>query len=156
RVWISTSGGVGYLEKSEFTSINGAPGGNVHDIVEDNERNLWIANQSGLIQLSPGSTAQQMPWNRLGHKDYGYALALDPSGRGLWVGFFEGGITYFIDDQVRASYAAADGLGQGLVSSLRVDRDGSLWATTQGGLSRIKNGRVATLNGKNGLPCDAV
>jgi signal transduction histidine kinase len=37
-----------------------------------------------------------------------------------------------------------------------LDRDGTLWAATQGGLSRIKDGHVATLTGKNGLPCDAV
>ena len=36
------------------------------------------------------------------------------------------------------------------------DRDGSLWAATENGLSRIKNGRVATLTTANGLPCNAV
>ena len=40
---------------------------------------------------------------------------------GLWLGFFEGGIAYFSDGQVRASYSAADGLGEGHVSDLRLD-----------------------------------
>jgi signal transduction histidine kinase len=31
-----------------------------------------------------------------------------------------------------------------------------LWAATEGGLSRVKNGQVATLTSKNGLPCDTV
>ena len=35
-------------------------------------------------------------------------------------------------------------------------QDGTLWAATEGGLSRLKNGRVATLTSKNGLPCDTV
>jgi signal transduction histidine kinase len=65
-------------------------------------------------------------------------------------------VAYFKDAHVRASYGAADGLGRGLVSDLRIDRDGTLWAATEGGLSRLKNGRIATLTGKNGLPCDAV
>src|SRR5262249_33735603 len=30
------------------------------------------------------------------------------------------------------------------------------WAATEGGLSRLKNGRIATLTSKNRLPCDAV
>ena len=70
--------------------------------------------------------------------------------------FREGGVAYFKDGQVRASYAAADGLGEGRVDDLQLDRDGTLWAATEGGLSRVKNGRVATLTSKNGLPCDTV
>ncbi len=70
--------------------------------------------------------------------------------------FFQGGVAYFKDGQVRASYTAADGLGEGRVNDFRLDQDGTLWAATEGGLSRLKNGRVATLTSKNGLPCDAV
>ena len=80
----------------------------------------------------------------------------DPVQGGLWLGFFQGGVAYFKDGQVRASYAAADGLGEGRVNGLQLDRDGTLWAATEGGLSRVKNGRVATLTSRNGLPCDAV
>jgi signal transduction histidine kinase len=32
----------------------------------------------------------------------------------------------------------------------------ALWAATEGGLSRVKDGRVSTLNSRNGLPCDSV
>ena len=48
------------------------------------------------------------------------------------------------------------GLGKGHVAGLRIDRDGAVWAGTEGGLSRIKDGRIATLTTKNGLPCDAI
>src|SRR5262249_50712151 len=34
--------------------------------------------------------------------------------------------------------------------------NGGLWASTESGLSRIKDGRVATLTSNNGLPCDEV
>src|SRR5262249_50099501 len=50
----------------------------------------------------------------------------------------------------------ADGLGEGRVNSLRLGRSGALWAATEGGLSRLKDGRIATLTSKNGLPCDTV
>ena len=99
---------------------------------------------------------QQISWARLGHKESASALAADPLRGGLWLGFFEGGIAYFSDGQVRASYSAADGLGEGHVSDLRLDDDGTLWAATEGGLSRLKDGRIATLRSSNGLPCDAV
>ena len=84
------------------------------------------------------------------------SLLADPVQGGLWLGFPHGGVAYFKDGQVRASYASADGLGEGRVDGLQLDRDGALWAATEGGLSRMKNGRVATLTSKNGLPCDAV
>ncbi len=76
----------------------------------------------------------------------------------MWLSFWQdGGVLYFKDGQVRASYAAADGLGKGHVPGLQLDRDGALWAATEeGGLSRIKDGRITTLTSKNGLPCDTI
>jgi hypothetical protein len=83
-------------------------------------------------------------------------LLTDPLQGGVWLGFVDGGVAYFKDGHTRASYKVADGVGEGRVMGLQLDRDGALWAATQGGLSRIKGGRVATLTGKNGLPCDTV
>src|SRR5262249_17947808 len=81
----------------------------------------------------------------------------DPSRAGIWIGFFLGGIAYFEDGHISASYAVSDGLGEGRVGRFRFDPDGTVWVATEGGgLSRIKNGRVATLTSKNGLPCDVV
>ena len=157
QIWISTNAGVGYLENDRFAPISGVPGGPVHGIAQDKAGNLWIANQeSGLFRLSARSEVQQIPRDRLRHKDNASALAADPVQGGLWLGFFNGGIEYFRDGEVRASFGAADGLGEGRVSRFRFDPDGTVWAATEGGLSRLKNGRIATLTGKNGLPCDAV
>jgi signal transduction histidine kinase/ligand-binding sensor domain-containing protein len=156
RIWVSTTHEFGYLENDRFVSQKGVPGGVVYSIAEDTAGNLWIANKDlGLIHLLRGGRVQQIPWAGLGHKDHAMALAVDPLRGGLWVGFYQGGIAYFTDSQVRASYSAADGLGEGRVNDLRFDADGTLWAGTEGGLSRLKNGRVATLSSKNGLPCDS-
>ena len=46
---------------------------------------------------------------------------------------------------------------KGPVAALRLDRDGAVWAATQnGGVSRIKDGRITTLTTRNGLPCDRI
>ncbi len=157
RTWVSTRRGFGYLQKDTFTSISGIPGEPVHGIAEDSAGNLWVAEQkSGLFRLSPRSEVQQIPWAGLGHQDFAYALVADPVNGGLWLGFFRGGIAYFNDGGIRAWYGAADGLGEGPVSDLRLDPDGALLAATEGGLSRLKSGHVATLSSKNGLPCDGV
>jgi PAS domain S-box-containing protein len=157
RIWVSTLGGVGYLENGRFITVSGVPGGPMYSIVEDRARNLWIATLNlGLLHLLNGSLVQRIPWARLGHKDFADALAVDPVRGGFWLGFYNGGVAYFADGQIRASYAVADGLGEGRVTSLQFDHDGTLWAATEGGLSRLKNGRIATLTSKNGLPCDEV
>ena len=157
RIWVSTLGGVGYLENDRFIPVSGVPGGNVFGIAEDNGGNLWIANQNlGLFRLLHDSVVEHIPWAKLGHKDPPKALAVDPGQGGLWLGFYLGGVVYFADGQVRALYTASDGLGEGTVNRFRFDQDGTVWAATEGGLSRLKNGRLATLTSKNGLPCDAV
>ena len=158
RIWVSTLGGVGYLGNNRYVSVSGVPVGSVvRSIAEDTTGNLWLANAiHGLIQLRGDSVVQQIPWARLGRKDFGSALAADPLKGGLWIGFFQGGVAYFKDGQVRASYAGADGLGEGNVYDLKFGPDGALWAATEGGLSRLKNGRVSTLTSRSGLPCDTV
>ena len=54
------------------------------------------------------------------------------------------------------SAVVADGLGGGRVSDLQLGSDGAVWAATDGGLSRVKDGHVTTLTTRNGLPCGVV
>jgi len=157
RIWVSTPAAFGYLENDRFVPFPALPGGAVLSMAQDVAGNLWVANErSGLFRLSPGNGVRQIPWPQLGHNDHASVLAADRKQGGLWIGFFLGGIAYFADGQVRASFTAADGLGAGRVSDFKLDDDGILWISTEGGLSRLKNGRVATLTSKNGLPCDTV
>jgi len=156
-MWVSTFQGIGYLENDQFVSISGVPGGVVRSLAEDTAGNLWVASQdAGLLRVSPAHDVRQMSWATLGHKDFAVTLAADGLQGGLWLGFYQGGIAHLADGQVRASYAAANGMGEGFVGHLRFDQDGVLWAATEGGLSRVKNGRVVTLTSKSGLPCDTV
>jgi signal transduction histidine kinase/ligand-binding sensor domain-containing protein len=158
RVWVSTLDGIGFVENDRYTVQSGVPGRNaVHAIAEDTDGTLWFANQSdGLFRVSRDGATRQISWASLGRKDFATALVGDPARRGVWVGFQDGGVVHFHDGRVRATYTVTDRLGEGRVNSLRVDRDGALWAATEGGLSRLHNGRMATLTSRNGLPCDAV
>ena len=159
RVWLSTTRGVGYLENDHFVAVSAVPGGQTRAIVEDGRKALWIANgEAGLFRLGrDGRDVEQTSWALLKRQDLVSAVAADPSGNGLWFGFFRGSITHFADGQVRVSYGTADGLAEGRVSALYADpAGGTLWVATDSGLSRLKNGRLATMNRRNGLPCDAV
>jgi ligand-binding sensor domain-containing protein/signal transduction histidine kinase len=157
RIWVCTLREFGYLENGRFNSIKSVPGGNVLSIVQDAAGDLWMAYERlGLFRISPPAQVRQAPWAALGHKDYASILTPDHSPGGLWIGFFQGGIAYLADGKVRASYTTADGLGEGRVGGILFDHEGTLWASTEGGLSRLKNNRFTTLTSKNGLPCDTV
>jgi signal transduction histidine kinase len=112
--------------------------------------------QAGLARVRDGRLVEQIPWSTFGRSQQ--AKMLLAAHGGVWVGFwFEGGVSYHRDRRVLESYTAAAGLSKGNVASFRLDADGALWVATQdGGVSRIKDGRIATLTSRNGLPCDAV
>jgi signal transduction histidine kinase/ligand-binding sensor domain-containing protein len=157
RVWLGSQTGLGFLDGARFVSVGGVPGGYIDSIAEDRQGNLWVAHRdAGLLRLSSDLKAQRVPWPNSGKAGPWWRIAIDPVDGSLWLGSFAGGVVQLVDGAVRASYSDADGLGKGSVYGVRVAADGTVWAATRGGLSRIRAGRIATLNGKNGLPCDAV
>jgi len=100
---------------------------------------------------------EQIPWSALGRHENASVIAADREQVGLWLGFRDGGVSYFKDRQLRPSYTTANGLAEGDVAGLQLDREGTLWAATEGGgVSRLKDGHIATLTSRNGLPCDKI
>lgn len=157
RIWVSRIGSVEYFDHGRFQRAPGLPDLFGPSIVGGQSGTQWISDQRrGLFRLFRGGVVEQVPWAKLREKSVPTALKPDLSVGGLWLGFLDGRVSYFKDGQLRASYGGAQGLGEGPVSGLQFDRDGALLASTEGGLSRIKDGIVATLNGKNGLPCNSV
>src|SRR5271157_4747793 len=156
RLWAFTSRGLVSFEHGKFTPVTGVAGGRVHAMAGDSAGNLWLSEDRGLLHLRDGRIVEDVPWSRLGAKRTSLTLLASPEPGGVWIGSsLDSGIIYFKDGEIRQSYQA-NGLAEGKVGSLSLDRDGALWAATAGGLSRIKNGHVATLNSRNGLPCDSV
>ena len=163
RLWIAaTRGGVGYLDNGRFARAPNVAEGIVDSLAADTSGDLWIAHrEQGLLRLSDGEV-QAIAWAEisrdagLGREDSAFRLAVDPERGGLWLGFRFGGLAYFADGKARAAYTAVDGLGEGQVRQVRVDDEGVVWAATEGGLSRLDGGRIATLSGRHGLPCDTV
>src|SRR5262249_53525461 len=90
RIWVSTFGGIGYLENDSFNSVSGIPGGGAMlSVVQDKAGNLWVDNEKlGLFELYRDGEMQQITWAALGHKDHASVLAADPLQGGIWIGFF--------------------------------------------------------------------
>jgi len=157
RLWVASLAGIGYLENSRYTAIQGIAAGRFVDaMTEDAAGNLWIAHDMlGLIRISQDQKIQIYPLQQLGLQSVISRLVADPRG-GLWLGLRAGGIAHFADGRVRETFSDADGLARGRIYSLRMDPADTLWVGAEGGLSRIKSARIATLDSSSGLPCDSV
>jgi len=157
RIWVTSRDGAAWLENGRYHHARGVPIGPAIAIIADKHGGVWMAYPSdGLFHVVEGRVIESVPWPKLGPDPRVSAIMPDPVTDGLWLGFLNGGIAYFKDGQVGISLDSKNGLGGGTVWSLQIDQEGTLWAATEGGLSRVKDGRVATLTTKNGLPCDAV
>jgi signal transduction histidine kinase/ligand-binding sensor domain-containing protein len=157
RIWAASSDGLAYFENGRFAAAARLPVGTKYAIVADRAGDIWLSQNQGLARLTGGRVVEQFPWSALSSDAAAWVLAADLERGGLWLGFASSaGVAYFKDGQIRESYTAALGLGEGRVTDLQVDRDGTLWASTYGGLSLIRSGTVATLSIKNGLPCNTV
>ena len=115
RLWAGSREGVFYFDHGRFVRVPGLPGGNIFSIAGDGHGKVWISNlDQGLLYSTPEGAVQRIPWARFGH-NYAVALLPDRLQGGLWLGFFDGGIAYLKDGQIRSSYNAAEGLGNGAV-----------------------------------------
>jgi signal transduction histidine kinase/ligand-binding sensor domain-containing protein len=158
RIWVFTGQGLAWFNNGMFVSVDGVPSAEVYSITGDNAGNLWLSGNKGLSHLREGRMIENIPWTALGRRLQAKVIVFDQDRGGLWLGFWQdGGVEYFKDGQVRLSYNAANGMTKAPVAHLRLDRDGAVWATTEnGGVSRIKDGRITTLTTSNGLPCDRI
>ena len=159
RLWATFPGHrLAYYKGGRFVSVPGVPSEEVYSIAGDGEDNLWLSGNKGLSHLRDGSLAETIPWSVMGRHQQAKVIVADRGG--IWLAFWiERNLSFFKDGRVQESYTSANGLGQGEVEvvDLRVDHDGALWAATHySGLSRIKDGHIATLATKNGLPCDTI
>jgi signal transduction histidine kinase/ligand-binding sensor domain-containing protein len=156
RLWVSTAGGLVYFATDRFVAVSGVPGNEVYSMTGDVAGNLWLSGNEGLARLHQGRFVENIPWAALGRRQQAKVIVADRGG--VWLSFWQGGgVLYFKDGKVEATYTSAQGLGAGHVAGLRLDADGAVWAATEeGGLSRIKDGRVTTLTVANGLPCNTI
>ena len=159
RIWVGTNHGVASFEDGKFTPVKGEPLGIATAIFGDPNEGVWISSPAfGLSHVVNGSVVKSLPWPwpHQGRDLRVSAVMPDSQTGAVWVGFWDGGVSLLKDGQVQTSLKVNDGLGSGTVWSLYVDNETTLWASTEGGLSRVKDGRVTTLTMKNGLPCEAV
>ena len=157
-LWVDSALGLAYSDAGRFHAIDLPVAREMHSIMavlEDREHRLWFSDAvQGLFGIRDRHVAEVARWSQFGNKQ-ARALEADLNG-GLWLGFAQGGIAHYQNGQPARSYTTADGLGKGAVMDLHSAPDGTLWIATEAGLSRLRNGRIATLTTQHGLPCNRI
>ncbi len=159
RIWVTSRKGAAWFENGRFTHVTGSlPVGAANAILPDQHDGVWVSYPAyGRFHVVEGKVVESVGWPWSDANDPRVSAVIsDPVKGGLWVGFKHEGITYLTGHQVGPSFTNENGLSVERVWNLQVDHEGTLWAATEGGLSRIADGRVATLTSNNGLPCGAV
>ena len=138
-LWVGTAGGgLSRWENGRFSTFGAAEGlsvGIVQALVADRDGSLWIGGERGLVKWNHGTFTSIGPADDLPTKNI-RALAQDTNGT-LWVSVLFDGL--FRGTNGRFVSAGAAILPKGIYS-LMADRDGSLWAGSQGAMWHGRDG----------------
>ena len=144
-LWVGTPNGLDRVRNGEvvvFTTEDGLADDFVRSLYADRDGSLWIGTRNGLSHLVAGVFTSYSRLDGLGGDLIGAILRTREGD--LWVGTL-GGLSRWTGDGFR-TLGVRDGLGGNAVTSMLEDSAGTLWIGTQdGGLSRLRQGRLAAL-----------
>jgi ligand-binding sensor domain-containing protein/signal transduction histidine kinase len=151
-LWIGTRAGLALHRSGKFSAVAVAPlpsTPSIWSLAADGEGSLWVATGFGLLRYSNGewrtwSVAEGLP------NAFVRSIAFAPD-RSLWIGTM-GGLAVLRGGKLEAVAAVKEH-----ISSLTLDRTGTLWiATDSAGLLRKAGDRVDRLRGAGGLSSDHI
>lgn len=124
----------------QWTPADGLPGADIFRLYEDRLGNVWVSliEVPPLVVLIAGERLEPVAEVAADGLLRGAptAFAEDAEG-GLWMGFYLGGLARVRNGEWRF-FGAAEGVPEGFVSDLYLDRSHRLWvATTLGGVARV-------------------
>ena len=138
----------GRLEPSTLFTVQP----NVAVLFTDSRGDVWIGTRgTGVYHHSATGLAHITSRNGL-LGDQVRAIAEDNRGN-IWIGTRGGGVSQLHDGQID-TFGVPQGLAGQDVQALSADTSGTVWAATRQGLSRIQNGRVASITAARGLPAN--
>ena len=148
-LWVGTIGqGIRRIVGAETTAIvapDSLPSNTVLNLFEDDEKNLWIGTQDGMLRLTH-TPVSIVPLPQAADSDFG-TLYADRDGT-LWVVSTD---VFQVRHGVATAWAHPE-LGPLHARNIFRDRSGALWIGTDGdGLIRIENGKILRLTTRDGL-----
>ena len=158
-LWIGASDGLWQYARGQLTHVvlPGNPQMVVMEIASDPRGGLWLGDDEWLFHWD-GVRLEPFP----GRSDEGELQRItlvraDSSGR-IWLGFSGGRLGYLDHDRTLHVLGAVEGMTKvhTTVHAVYEGADKTIWIGGSGGLSRFRDGRVATLTQANGLPAGRV
>ncbi|MFI5184365.1 MAG: two-component regulator propeller domain-containing protein [Vicinamibacteria bacterium] len=124
----------------------------VRCLLEDKQGQLWAGTSAGLVRIN-GTVAEPMATEDA-HGPTVTSLAEGPSGM-LWVGTKSG--LWQVEHGTLRRVVISGKPHSDPVGALHVDVDGTLWlGTVDAGLQRLRDGHLASVTSRHGLPSDSV
>jgi signal transduction histidine kinase len=158
NLWLGTSGeGIGRWRDGRFESwIPGtAPAsGVVWALAEDSEGSLWFGTQPGGLHRM--SNSRFLSWTKRDGLPDEVIESLYEDHRGtILIGTHAGGVCSLERSGLKC-LSTADGLAHNRVNAILEDDDGDLWLGTEGGLDRLRGGKITRYTTRDGLPANHV
>jgi signal transduction histidine kinase/ligand-binding sensor domain-containing protein len=143
-LWIVAGIDLSRFEHGKFTNYAPGPGmpvASFRAVAEDHGHNLWVAGFSAVGTLTDGKFQTVLSAAALDN-DVITGLAVDPQNN-LWIGGSKGAAMRSPSGQLK-KFAAGNGLPDPFLRAIWVDRDGNVWAGTNGGFARLEGERFVT------------
>ena len=135
---------------TSWTQKDGLGSALIWSVVQDDLGYLWLGTDSGAVRFDG---VRFVPWDtlaRVPNPTASVRTVVAAADHTLWFGLGEpGGIVALENGRVR-SYGVADGLPEGVVSTIAEEPDGTLWAGGRFGLRRLVSDRWEAAD--QGLP----
>ena len=142
-LWIASGGSVISFQNGKFFKYDQkalAPLQYAQVVYEDTKHRLWVSGVGGLMKRSGDAfvailTHQQLMGERI--------TVIRETHTGLWLAGNRG-LVLLREGNPPRRFGTRDGLPTELVRAILEDRDGNLWAGTDGGLTRFVNNRFVS------------
>lgn len=123
--------------KAVYTTRDGLAGNDLSELFEDSRGDIWISSFAPDREVvtrwdrATGRFERYTDEDGLRRLNAATAFCEDSAGN-VWIGFREGGLARYRDGRF-VLFGGADGIAEGTVSSLAVDREGRLWIASRRG-----------------------
>jgi diguanylate cyclase (GGDEF)-like protein len=154
-IWVAAENGFYRVKGDQVEELKQPSGKNfvqLGSVQKDKEGNLWIGSrQTGLFLVREPSFQALSPAKGI-ENELVYSIEDDGAG-GMWAATLYGLVHYTPHGSTVVSGWNTD-KGQDLTRDVLRDRNGDIWAATNGGLVQLHNGHPRLYNVKDGMPDD--
>jgi len=123
----------------------GLPEGTIYAIFQTHDGYLWLGSQTGLIRFDGVRFEKFADFDHGAHTTAWTRYALEDASHALWIGTQDAGLFHVEGDSDRHF------LEKESIQCLSMARNGDIWACTQNGIARIKNGILTRYASQQGM-----